>query len=407
MTEQVTEARIQLAPRVQAVRPSPSAAVSARARALRAQGRDIIMLSAGDPDFPTPDHIQDAAVRAMRAGETKYTNADGTPALKSAVRDKFRRENGLDFQPDQVIVGAGAKAVIFNALMATLAEGEEVIVPTPYWVSYPDMVTLSGGRPVTVDGDPAHGFKVRPETVEAAIGPRTRWLILNSPGNPSGAFYGREELSGLAAMLRRHPQVLVLSDEVYEHVVFEDTHVAFAAACPDLADRTLTVNSVSKAYAMTGWRIGYAGGPARIVRAMATVQSQSASNPCSISQAAAVEALTGPQGLLAQRRDILRQRRDLMVAGLRQCPGLEVHTPPGAIYAYACCTPLIGRRTTDGRRIDSDTDLALYLLDCAGVAVVQGAAYGMSPYLRLDFSVDEPLIEEACRRIQSACQSLA
>ncbi|MBL0947271.1 pyridoxal phosphate-dependent aminotransferase [Brevundimonas sp.] len=389
------------------VKPSPTLAVTAQARALKAEGRDIISLGAGEPDFDTPDNIKEAAIAAIRRGETKYTDADGMAELKAAVVAKFARENGLTYAANQVHVASGGKAVIYNALLATLSPGDEVIVPAPYWVSYPDMVLLAGGEPVTVVGEEADGFKLRPEVLEAAITPRTRWLILNSPSNPTGAVYSAAELEALAEVLSRHPHVWVLTDDMYEHLLYGDTPFAtIARVAPDLYDRTLTVNGVSKAYAMTGWRIGYAAGPKALIDLMRKVASQTTSNPSSISQWAAVEALNGPQDFIAGRGRAFEARRDLVVAMLNQASGIRCATPDGAFYVYPSIEGLIGKTTPAGTVIDSDDTFASALLDAEGVAVVQGSAFGLSPYFRISYATSESVLEAACERIQRFCGSL-
>jgi len=389
------------------VKPSATLAVTARARELKRQGRDVIGLGAGEPDFDTPESIKQAAIEAIRRGETKYTDVDGIPELKAAVAAKFARENGLTYGTDQIHVAPGGKTVIYNALVATLSPGDEVIVPAPYWVSYPDMVLLAGGEPVTVVGHEADGFKLRPEALEAAITPRTKWLILNSPSNPTGAAYTGEELEALAAVLRRHPQVWVLTDDMYEHLIYGDFDFrTIAQTAPDLADRTLTVNGVSKAYAMTGWRIGYAGGPKPLIDLMRKVASQTTTNPSSISQWAAVEALNGPQDFIAERAKHFEARRDLVVSMLNQAPGIRCATPEGAFYVYPSIEGLVGKRTESGAVIDGDDTFATELLDAEGVAVVQGSAFGLSPYFRISYATSESVLEEACRRIQRFCASL-
>ncbi len=389
------------------IKPSPTLAVTQLARELRRQGRDIIGLGAGEPDFDTPDSIKEAAIEAIRRGETKYTPVDGTPELKAAIVEKFRRENGLEFTPEEISVGAGGKQVLFNAFLASLDPGEEVLIPAPYWVSYPDMVRLAGGEPRFIPCPAEQGFKLRPEDLEAAIGPRTRWLVLNSPSNPTGAAYTRAELEAIAEVLRRRPDVWVMSDDIYEHITYDGFEfTTLAQVAPDLRPRTLTVNGVSKAYAMTGWRIGYAGGPRELIRAMATLQSQSTSNPCSVSQAAAVAALTGDQSFLAERRRIFRERRDLVVEALNAAPGLSCPRPEGAFYVYPSCAGVIGKRTPGGQRIATSEDFARYLLEEAGVAVVHGAAFGLDPHIRISYATATPLLEEACRRIHEACAKL-
>jgi aspartate aminotransferase len=389
------------------VKPSATMAASARARALRAQGRDIISLDAGEPDFDTPQNIKDAAVRAIAEGKTKYTDVDGIPELKAAICAKFARENGLAYKPSQVNVSPGGKPVIFNAMVASLNPGDEVVIPTPYWVSYPDMVLMAGGEPVFAPTTAENGFRLRPEDLERAITPRTRWLLLNSPSNPSGAAYSRDELKALAEVLLRHPHVWVLTDDMYEHLVFGDFEFATIAQVePALYDRTLTMNGVSKAYAMTGWRIGYAAGPEPLIGAMRKVMGQSTSNPCSISQYAAVEALNGPQDFIRPNARLFEQRRDLVVSMLNQAQGLVCPTPEGAFYVYPSCAGLIGRSTPQGREIASDRDFADALLDAEGVSVVFGEAFGLSPFFRISYATSEALLEDACGRIQRFCGSL-
>lgn len=389
------------------VKPSATLAVTARARELKREGRDVIGLGAGEPDFDTPDNIKAAAIEAIKRGETKYTDADGMPELKAAIVAKFARENGLTYETNQIHVASGGKPVIFNAFVATLNPGDEVIVPAPYWVSYPDMVLLAGGEPVTVIGEEADGFKLRPEVLEAAITPRTKWLILNSPSNPTGAAYTRAELEALAVVLRKHPQVWILTDDMYEHLVYGDfEYVTIAQVAPDLYDRTLTCNGVSKAYAMTGWRIGYAGGPKPLIDLMRKVASQTTSNPSSISQWAAVEALNGPQDFLAERSAAFEKRRDLVVSMLNQATGIRCPTPEGAFYVYPSIEGVIGKTTPSGVVITDDEVFTAELLNQEGVAVVQGAAFGLSPYFRISYATSEAVLEEGCRRIQTFCASL-
>ncbi len=389
------------------VKPSATLAVTAQARALKAAGRDVIGLGAGEPDFDTPDNIKEAAIEAIRRGETKYTDADGMPELKAAIVAKFARENGLNYATNQIHVAGGGKAVIYNALLATLSPGDEVIVPAPYWVSYPDMVLLAGGEPVRVVDEEADGFKLRPDVLEAAITPRTKWLILNSPSNPTGAAYTAAELEALAEVLRRHPHVWVLTDDMYEHLIYGDfDYVTIAQVAPDLYDRTLTVNGVSKAYAMTGWRIGYAGGPKPLIDLMRKVAGQTTSNPSSISQWAAVEALNGPQDFIGERGKAFEARRDLVVSMLNQARGIRCATPEGAFYVYPSIDGLIGKATPDGTVIDSDDTFASALLDAEGVAVVQGSAFGLSPYFRISYATSDTVLEDACERIQRFCASL-
>ena len=389
------------------VKPSATMATDQKARELKAQGRDIISLGAGEPDFDTPDNIKEAAIRAIREGKTKYTTVDGIPELKEAIAAKFARENGLSYKPSQVNVSPGGKPVIFNAMMATLNPGDEVIVPAPYWVSYPDMVLLAGGTPVFAPTTAASGFKLKPAELEAAITPRTRWLILNSPSNPSGAAYTKDELKGLAEVLLRHPQVWILTDDMYEHLMFDDmTFWTIAQVEPALYERTLTMNGVSKAYAMTGWRIGYAAGPEPLIKLMAKVMSQSTSNPCSVSQYAAVEALNGTQDFIKPNAALFQKRRDLVVSMLNQASGLACPTPEGAFYVYPSCEKLIGRTAPSGRVIGSDKDFANELLESEGVAVVFGEAFGLSPFFRISYATSEKVLEDACGRIQRFCASV-
>ncbi|HEX6114264.1 MAG TPA: pyridoxal phosphate-dependent aminotransferase [Geminicoccaceae bacterium] len=396
-----------IAQRMAAIKPSPTVAVSNLARELQAAGRDVIGLGAGEPDFDTPDNVKAAAIAAIDAGQTKYTAVDGTPELKAAIAKKFARENGLDYRPDQISVGAGGKQIIYNALMATLNPGDEVIIPAPYWVSYPDMTLLAGGTPVIVRCPEQTGFKLQPEDLEQAITPRTKWLILNSPNNPTGAAYAAEELRGLTDVLLRHGHVWVLSDDIYEHLVYDDFRFVTPAALePRLKDRCLTMNGVAKAYAMTGWRIGYAGGPPELIRAMAKIQSQSTTNPCSISQAAAVEALNGPQDFIRERAAVFKERRDLVVDMLNRGLGLRCHRPEGAFYVYPSCAGVIGRRTPDGGELRDSEGFARYLLEGEGVAVVHGAAFGLDPYFRVSYATATDLLEEACARIIRACAAL-
>lgn len=375
-------------------------------RELRAQGRDIIGFTLGEPDFATPENVKQAAMDAMARDETRYTTVDGIEELKEAVCEKFSRENGLTYTAQQVIASTGSKQVVYNAMMSTLSPGDEVIIPAPYWVSYLDMALVADGTPVAVECRPEHGFKLAPADLDAAITPRTKWLILNSPCNPSGAVYTRAELKALAEVLLRHPQVWVLSDDIYEHVLFDDTEfVTMAQVEPALYDRVLTVNGVSKAYAMTGWRIGYAGGPEALIRNMSKLQSQSTSNPSSISQWAAVEALTGPQEFIRERAASFQARRDLALTLLKDAPGLECATPQGAFYIYPSCAGVLGRKTPQGTTLETEQDFTLYLLE-NGVAVIQGEAYGLMPYFRICIATTEDELVEGCRRIQHATAAL-
>ncbi|OOY15484.1 pyridoxal phosphate-dependent aminotransferase [Thioclava sp. DLFJ4-1] len=390
------------------VKPSPTVAMTGKVAELRAEGRDVIGLSAGEPDFDTPESIKDAAKSAIDAGKTKYTAVDGIAELKQAICAKFARENGLSYTPEQVSVSSGGKQVLFNALMATLNPGDEVVIPTPYWVSYPDMVLIGGGTPVFVQGDPAMGYKISPEALEAAITPNTKWFLFNSPSNPSGAAYSREELKALTEVLMRHPHVWVMTDDMYEHLTFDRFEFTTPAQVePALYDRTLTVNGVSKAYAMTGWRIGYAAGPKELIAAMRKVQSQSTSNPCSISQWAAVEALNGPQDFIDTFRTAFKRRRDLVVAGLNACPGISCPTPEGAFYVYPSIKDCIGKTSAGGRKIESDEDFANALLEENNVAVVFGAAFGLSPNFRISYATSDAALTEACARIKAFCEGLS
>ncbi|RWD52262.1 MAG: pyridoxal phosphate-dependent aminotransferase [Mesorhizobium sp.] len=389
--------------RLSVVKPSASMAASQAAKALRAKGVDVIDLGLGEPDFPTPPHIIEAAFAAARSGDTLYTAAAGTPAVRKAVAEKFRRENGLDYAADDVVVANGAKQIIFNALMATLENGDEAILPAPYFVSYPEMVKLLGGTPIIVECPETSGFRLTSEVLERAITPRTKWLFLNMPGNPSGAVYSEADLKALGAVLARHPQVLVLSDEIYEHILFDGREfVSFGKACPELKDRSLIVNGVSKAYAMTGWRVGYAAGPAPLVKAMSTVQSQSVTSVCSIAQAATVAALEGSQDEVSRFRQAFEARRNLVVDGILQINGLTLSPPEGAFYAYIGCANLIGRRTPKGDVLEDDAAVASYLLNEGRVASVPGVAYGLSPYFRISTATSEEVLSEAIRRIKAA-----
>ncbi|PIY72653.1 MAG: aspartate aminotransferase [Rhodobacterales bacterium CG_4_10_14_0_8_um_filter_70_9] len=389
------------------VKPSPTVAITQMARSLKAEGRDVIALSAGEPDFDTPDNIKAAARAAIDRGETKYTAPDGIPELKAAIVAKFRRENGLAYDPSQVMVSTGGKQVLFNALLATLNPGDEVIIPAPYWVSYPDMTRLAGGEPVIAPTTLAGGFKLTPQALEAAITPRTKWFIFNSPSNPSGAGYSASELKGLTDVLERHPHVWTMTDDMYEHIAYPGFSFATPAqVAPALHDRTLTVNGVSKAYAMTGWRIGYCAGPKAVVDAMRTVQTQSTTNPCSISQWAAVEALNGPQDYIETSRTAFLRRRDLVVAMLNDAQGLSCPTPEGAFYVYPSCAGAIGKTAPSGARIDSDEAFCAELLKAEGVAVVFGAAFGLSPHFRVSYAAADATLREACARIQRFCASL-
>ncbi|MEN0087236.1 MAG: pyridoxal phosphate-dependent aminotransferase [Pseudomonadota bacterium] len=389
------------------VKPSATIAVSQKARELKAEGRDIIGLGAGEPDFDTPDNIKAAANDAIARGETKYTPVPGIPQLRQAIADKYARENGLDYTADQVIVGTGGKQVLYNAFGATLNPGDEVLIPTPYWVSYPDIVLLHGGEPRFIETTLDSQFKITPEMLDAAITPKTKWLMFNSPSNPSGAAYTRDEIAALARVLLDHPDVWVLTDDMYEHLCYDDfEYTTMAQVEPTLKDRTLTMNGVSKAYAMTGWRIGYAAGPLELIKAMTKVQSQSTSGPCSIAQWAAVEALNGTQDFIGERRDVFKGRRDLIVSMLNQATGIQCPTPEGAFYVYPSCAGCIGKKTEDGTVIETDEDFVKALLEAEGVAVVHGSAFGLGPNFRISYATSTEALEEAGQRIQRFCASL-
>ncbi len=396
-----------LANRLSAIKPSPTIAVTTKAAELKAQGLDVIGLGAGEPDFDTPDHIKAAGKAAIDKGETKYTPPNGTPALRKAIVAKFKRENGLDYTPEQVTVGVGGKQVIFNAFLATVQQGDEIIVPAPYWVSYPDIALLFGGTPVFVTCGENARFKLTADALAAAITPKTKWLVLNSPNNPTGAAYTREELRALADVLLKHPHVWVMTDDIYEHLTYDG--FKFATLCeiePKLMDRTLTLNGVSKAYSMTGWRMGYACGPVALIKAMNMIQSQSASHPTSITQAATVAALEGPLDFLAPRNEAFKQRRDMVVKMLNEAKGITCQTPEGAFYVYPSCAGVIGKTTPKGRKLATDTDFVEALLDEALVAAVQGSAFGLSPYFRISYATSTEALTKACKRIQDFCAAL-
>ena len=396
-----------LADSLKRIKPSATIAVTDKARALKAAGRNVIGLGAGEPDFDTPDNIKHAAIRAIERGESKYTNIDGIAELKAAIVRKFKRENGLDYKPSQITVGAGGKQVLYNAMMVTLNPGDEVIIPAPYWVSYPDIVLLAGATPVIVATTPEQGFKMRPDALEKAITPRTKWLIFNSPSNPTGAAYTRAEVKAITEVLMKHPHVWLLSDDMYEHLVYDDFEFASPAQVePSLFERTLTLNGMSKAYCMTGWRLGYAGAPELLIKAIATLQSQSTTNPNSIAQWAGVEALDGPQDFIAEHNKVFKERRDLCVSMLNQAKGLNCLKPEGAFYVYPICEGAIGKTAPSGKRIDSDEDFVTELLEAEGVAVVHGTAFGLGPAFRISYATKTADLEEACRRIQRFCGGL-
>ncbi len=389
------------------IQPSATIAATQKARDLKALGRDVISLAAGEPDFDTPDNIKEAAIKAISDGKTKYTAVDGIPELKQAICAKFKRENNLDYGPHQAFVAPGGKPIIFNAMVATLNPGDEVVIPAPYWVSYPDIVLLAGGTPVPVETTLKDGFKLQPEALDKAITKKTKWLIFNSPSNPSGAAYSHDELKKLTDVLMKHPHVWILTDDMYEHLTYDGFKFATPAEVePGLYERTLTMNGVSKAYAMTGWRIGYCAGPEPLIKAMTKVQSQSTSNPTSISQYAAVEALNGPQDFIPERAKVFKERRDLVVSMLNQAKGLKCPTPEGAFYVYPSCEGCIGKKTTDGKVIETDEDFAMALIEAEGISVVHGAAFGLSPFFRISYATSTEELTDACERIQRFCASL-
>lgn len=398
---------LRLSDRLSSASPSATGAVSELARRLASQGRSIISLSEGELDFDTPAHIQHAAIKGIVDGHTRYTGVGGSPALKAAVVRKFTRDNGLDYTESEVIAATGAKQILFNAMLATINPGDEAIIVAPFWVSYSEMVKIAGGEPVIVTPDESRNFKITPEELASRITPRTRWLILNAPCNPSGALYSRDELRALADVVRQHPRLMVLSDDIYEKIVYEGEFTSFVQAAPDMRERTLTVNGVSKTYAMTGWRLGYAGGPAWLIKGLELLQSQSTSNPSSVSQVAAAAALDGPQEFLDGWRDRLRARRDMALSILQEAaPLLTIARPPAAFYLFANCAGAIGARTPKGERISTDSDLARYLIEEAGVAVVPGTAFGLAPYLRLAFALSDERLKLACQQIVAACALL-
>ena len=396
-----------IAKRMDRFEPTASSVATARARDLAATGRDVIRLSQGEPDFPTPDHVKKAVIEAMDRDETKYTPTGGTAEMKAAIIAKFKRENNLDYSPTEVLAGTGGKQMIFSAMVATIEEGDEAIVAAPYWVAYPDIVKFVKGVPVAVDCAEKNDFKLQPEDLEQAITSRTKWLFLNSPNNPCGSIYTREDLLAIGDVLLRHPQVYVLSDDIYEHIIFDGCKFeTLANVVPALKERVLTVNGASKAYAMTGWRLGYAGGPEELIASMTKLQNQNTGNPSSVSQAAAIAALNGPQDFVPERSAEFQARRDMVVEMINDTAGLSCRTPEGAFYVYANCSGLIGRRKQDGTVIKTDEDVVMYLLDSVGIAAVHGAAYGLSPYFRISTAASRDDLKEACSRIQSACQAL-
>ena len=389
------------------IKPSPTIAVTQKARELKAAGKDVIGLGAGEPDFDTPDNIKQAAIKAINDGDTKYTAVDGTPALKKAIVEKFKKENNLDYTTDQITVGAGGKHVIYNAMMATLNEGDEVIVPAPYWVSYPDIVLLAGGKPVVMECNEKQGFKINPSDLEKFITPKTKWIILNSPSNPTGACYTEKDIREIAKILENHPHVYILSDDIYEHVTYEGFKFFTIAQIESLKERVLTMNGVSKAYSMTGWRIGYAAGPKEIIKAIAKIQSQSTTNPSSISQAASVEALSGTQDFIKKRSDSFQERRDFVVKALNDIDGIECLNPDGAFYVFPSCKGLVGKKDTNGKEIKSDTDFVQSLLENSGIAVVQGSAFGLEGFFRISYATSMDNLKKALEKISSFCKSLS
>ncbi|HEY3918733.1 MAG TPA: pyridoxal phosphate-dependent aminotransferase [Stellaceae bacterium] len=396
-----------IADRLLRIKPSPTIAMANKALMLKAEGKDVIGLAAGEPDFDTPQNIKDAAKRAIDRGDTKYTVVDGTMDLKRAIASKFRRENQLDYAPNQISVGTGGKQVLYNALTVTVNPGDEVIVPAPYWVSYPDIVNLCEGTPVAVTCPQNNGFKLRPEDLDQAVTPKTKWLILNSPSNPTGAAYTAQELRALADVLLKHPHVWVLTDDMYEHLTYDDFKFATIAQVePKLYPRTLTLNGMSKAYCMTGWRLGYAAGPVELIKAMGALQSQSTTNPSSISQAAGVEALNGPQDFIPKNNAVFKTRRDLVVGMLNEAAGIQCPVPEGAFYVYPSCAGAIGKKTPQGKAIATDNDFCEYLLESVGVAVVPGTAFGLAPYFRISYAASNQQLTDACGRIQKACAAL-
>ncbi len=396
-----------VAKRLSRIKASPSSMISSKAMELARAGHDIIALSAGEPDFDTPEHIKAAAKRALDEGKTKYPPVAGIPELREAICEKLLRENGLEYAPDQVVVSTGGKQVIFNALVATMDPKDEVIIPAPYWVSYPDMTLLAGGTPVEVATDPANEFRMTPEQLEAAITPRTKWLIINNPCNPSGAVYSSDDLKALTEVLRRHPHVWVLTDDIYEHIIYGDTKFAtIAQVAPDLHDRTLTMNGFSKAYCMTGWRLGYGAGPRELINAMTKIQSQSTSGTSTISQWAGIAALEGDQSFIQKNNAVFESRRDLALSLINQAKGLSCRAPKGAFYLYVDCRELMGASTPGGKSVESDADVVNYFLDTEGVAVVHGEAFGLSPFFRISYALDTGQLEQACMRIQRACAAL-
>ncbi len=397
-----------IAERMSLIKPSPTMAVTKMAAEMKAAGQDIIGLGAGEPDFDTPDHIKNAAIEAIKNGETKYTAVDGTPALKKAIAKKFYKDNSIKYNIDEIIVSVGGKQVLYNALMSSINPGDEVIIPSPFWVSYPDMVSLAGGVPIIVEGKEKNNFKIQPDDIRDKISTKTKWIIINSPSNPTGSSYSSEELRDIGNLLLEHENIFVMSDDIYEKIIYDDfKFFSLAEVVPELKDRILTVNGVSKAYAMTGWRIGYAGGPKHLITAMSKLQSQSTSNPSSISQAAALAALEGPEEFLLERNERFKTRRDMVVKMLNECNGLSCIKPSGAFYVYPSCSGIIGKSSKEGKLIENSIDFSAYLLESAGVAVVPGSAFGADPFFRISYATSDSILEEACNRIKKACEQLS
>jgi len=397
-----------IAERMSLIKPSPTMAVTKLAAEMKAAGKDVIGLGAGEPDFDTPDHIKNAAIMAIKNGETKYTAVDGTPALKKAIVNKFSKDNNIEYNMDEIIVSVGGKQVLYNALMSSINPGDEVIIPSPYWVSYPDMVALAGGIPIIVEGKESNNFKIIPDDIKNKISDKTKWIIINSPSNPTGSSYTKSELEDLGNLLLNYENIFIMSDDIYEKIIYDDfKFYSLAEVVPALKDRILTVNGVSKAYAMTGWRIGYAGGPKELISSMAKLQSQSTSNPSSISQAAALAALEGPEEFLSERNDKFRIRRDMVVDMLNNCNGLSCLKPSGAFYVYPSCSGVIGKALTSGKVIENSIDFSSYLLESEGVAVVPGSAFGADPFFRISYATSDSILEEACKRIKKACEQLS
>ena len=397
-----------IAERMSLIKPSPTMAVTKMAAEMKAAGQDIIGLGAGEPDFDTPDHIKNAAIEAIKNGETKYTAVDGTPALKKAIAKKFYKDNSIKYNIDEIIVSVGGKQVLYNALMSSINPGDEVIIPSPFWVSYPDMVSLAGGVPIIVEGKEKNNFKIQPDDIRDKISTKTKWIIINSPSNPTGSSYSSEELRDIGNLLLEHENIFVMSDDIYEKIIYDDfKFFSLAEVVPELKDRILTVNGVSKAYAMTGWRIGYAGGPKHLITAMSKLQSQSTSNPSSISQAAALAALEGPEEFLLERNERFKTRRDMVVKMLNECNGLSCIKPSGAFYVYPSCSGIIGKSSKEGKLIENSIDFSAYLLESVGVAVVPGSAFGADPFFRISYATSDSILEEACNRIKKACEQLS